>query len=489
MFADRSEWLGDNPPFKGYGAAVTAGPNGSMVFVTGFGCANRLLCFENGRLVDRSCGILADPTRGAIGVAAADLDADGSEELYVHNTNAYAGYTDNTDLLLDRIEHDGRSVWCDAFGLDVNAERGNFHAGRSVAAVDRLGTGRYGMVVASYDAPMRCYELGDDGEITDMAEAVGLDSTCGGRSLVTAPLVSDAMDVFVGVERGPNRLFRNDDGHFTDCAAELGIDAPDSDARGTALVDVGDRGFALALGSWEDENRLFVPTDPAQAENEPRAFVDRAPPEFAEPTQVRTVVAADFDNDGRQELFVNVLGSENRLFAPVWGDGDDDVAGDSGDNRFAGTGGDALGFESRPLGDAVEPRGLGTGAVVADINRDGTLELLVVHGEADAQPLSLYTVPNDNGWLRVAPTTQHGAPARGAIVTLETDRGRQRRVIDAGSSYLCQSEPVAQFGLGGDTAPRQRPERLTVRWLDGREVTVNAPASETTHRLGHPTVE
>jgi len=485
MFADRSEWLCENPAFKGYGAAVTPGPTGLAIFVTGFGCANRLLCWEDGRLVDRSCGILADPARGAIGVAAADLDADGSEELYVHNTDAYAGFTDNTDLLLDRIDHDGRTVWCDAFGHAVNADRGNFHAGRSVAAIDRLGTGRYGMIVASYDAPMRCYELGDDGEITDMADAVGLDITCGGRSLVTAPLLGDDMDVFVGVERGPNRLFRNDNGHFTDCVAELGLDAPETDARGTALVDLGDRGFALALGSWEDENQLFVPTGEAQTTTGgSRAFVDHAPPEFAEPTRVRTVLAADFDNDGRQELFVNVLGSENRLFAPVWSD---DSNGDGSDHNDGGEHErDAVSFKSRPLGDAVEPRGLGTGAVVADIDGDGTLELLVVHGEADAQPLSLYTAPNDNGWLRVAPTTQHGAPARGAVVTLETDRATQRRVIDAGSGYLCQSEPVAHFGLGGDTASGQRPERLTVRWLDGREVPIETPASETTHEIPHP---
>lgn len=466
MFQDDSGLIGDNPPFKGYGAAVTPGRNGPVVFVTGHGCANRLFCWEAGRLVDRSCGIIADGSRQAIGVAAADLDADGHEEVYVHNTDAYGGFTDNTDLLLDQIDHDGRTVWCDAFGLDVNVNRGNFHAGRSVAALDRFGTGRYGMIVASYDVPTRYYELGDDGEITDMADAVGLDITCGGRSLITAPLVTDNMDVFIGVERGPNRLFRNDDGHFRDVASEVGVAAPNSDARGATLVDIGDGSFAIAVGSWEDENHLFVPTE--------TGFADIAPSTFAEPTRVRTIVAGDFDNDGRQELFVNVLGSENRLFSPVASDTTDPTA---------------IGWESRPLGEATEPRGLGTGAVAADLDSDGTLELLVVHGEADAQPLSLYSVPTANEWLRVAPTTQHGAPARGAVVTLETDRGRQRRVIDAGSSYLCQCEPVAHFGLGGETSPRQQPEQLTVRWLDGREVTRSEPTPQMTHEIAHPNAE
>ena len=453
MFADRSTWLGDNSPFDGHGAAVTPGRRGPAVFVTG--CReNRLLCFEDGRVLDRACGIIADSGRQAIAAAAADLDADGTEELYVHNA---ADGTAHTDMLLDRIDHDGRTVWCDCFGLAVNAERANARAGWSVAAIDRLGTGRYGMLVAGDDAPTRCYELGDDGEITDMADAVGLAFDGGGRSLVSAPLVTDAMDVFVGVEDGPNRLFRNDEGHFSDVAA---------DARGATLIDVGDGGFGLAVGNRGTRNHLYVPHS--------TGFVDCAPPAFAEPTRVSTVVAADFDNDGRQELFVNVFDGENRLFAPVA-----EGTTDSESPRW----------ESLALGAAREPRGSGTGAVVVDIDDDGTLELLVVHGGRESQPLSLYDAPTDNGWLRVAPTTQYGAPARGALVTLETDRGRQRRVIDAGSGYLCQGEPVAHFGLGGDTAVARRPERLTVRWPDGRERTLEAPAAETTHTVAHPTAE
>jgi hypothetical protein len=341
------------------------------------------------------------------------------------------------------------------FGDEVNVGRGNVYAGRSVAALDRLGTGRYGMIVTSYGETTRYYELGDDREITDMADAVGLDCSCGGRSLVTAPICTDSTDVFVGVDGGPNRLFRNEDGHFVDVASEVGVAAPDSDARGATLVDSGDGEFALAVVSWEDQNHIFEPTE--------TRFVDVAPETFAEPTRARTLLAADFDNDGRQELFVNVRGGANRLFVPT-----------------------EDGWEAVSPGDAVEPHGLGTGGIVADIDTDGTLELLVVHGEVEAQPLSLYSVSTDNSWLRVAPTTQNGAPARGAVVTLQTDRGRQRRVIDAGSGYLCQSEPVAHFGLGGETAPRQEPVRLTVQWPDGRERSRVHPAVGTTHRVAHP---
>ncbi|MFC7137242.1 CRTAC1 family protein [Halobaculum litoreum] len=143
----------------------------------------------------------------------------------------------------------------------------------------------------------------------------------------------------------------------------------------------------------------------------------------------------------------------------------------------------ADGWASTDVGAAREPDGLGTGAAVADADGDGALELLVVHGELSAQPLTLYDVPGatDNDWLRVRPTTQYGAPARGATVTVETPSWTRTKVVCAGSGYLCQMEPVAHFGLGDERA-----ERLTVRWPDGHEATLERPAERAEHEVPHP---
>ena len=470
MFADRSDAIADDTPHRGYGVAVTPGVSAPCALVTGYGPENRLLVWRDGALRDVATPAVADEGRHAIGVVAADLDADGAEELYVHNTESYQGQTRDTDLLLDPVDvrPDHEDVrWRDLFGLAVNADRGNFRAGRSVAAIDRYGTGRYGVFVACYGVPSRFYELGDDGELSDMSEAVGLELDAGARSLYAGPIVSDRMDLFVGVERGPNRLFWNASGHFEEVAGEVGLSAPGTNARGVVMAD-GD----LAVGGWETPSRLFTPTTPSDsggpAGREPRAdgssplpiFSDTASPAFASPTRTRTLVAADFDNDGREELFCNALGATNRLFR----------------NGHAG-------WTAVDPGDAAEPRGLGTGAAVADFDGDGALELLVVHGELAAQPLSLYAVDGaaENDWIRVRPTTQYGAPARGAAVTVETASWTRTEVVCAGSGYLCQMEPVAHFGLGDDT-----PERLTVRWPDGREATTESPAARTEHEIAHP---
>ncbi|MDX2097236.1 MAG: ASPIC/UnbV domain-containing protein, partial [Leptolyngbyaceae cyanobacterium bins.59] len=125
----------------------------------------------------------------------------------------------------------------------------------------------------------------------------------------------------------------------------------------------------------------------------------------------------------------------------------------------------------------------GTGMAIGDFNRDGFLELLIAHGERTAQPLSLYqVVPNDNHWIRVMPLTAQGAPARGAVVTLVTEQRIQRRAINAGSGYLCQMEPVAHFGLGSQT----QITRIQVRWLDGRQVTIEAPTLDQFLRVPYP---
>ena len=99
------------------------------------------------------------------------------------------------------------------------------------------------------------------------------------------------------------------------------------------------------------------------------------------------------------------------------------------------------------------------------------------------QPLTLYHTPeNGNHYLRVLPLTQYGAPARGALVTLTAGGRTQRRVIDSGSGYLCQMEPVAHFGLG-----RERwVDKVVVRWLDGTTRTIDAPPVDSVLRVEYP---
>jgi hypothetical protein len=453
MFTNCSELLLQNEAQFYGGVAVTdIDHDGAFeVFVAGFGAANRVLKWAEAGFIDIVDDRLADADRLTVSAAAADLDGDGREEIYILNIDTFQGRRQFGDRLLDwQTDH-----WVDLFSLPQNFDAQTRNSGRSVIAVDRFASGRYGFFVANYGGPMRLYELNMHGMLADVAAAAGLNLVTGGRGAVALPLVSDRMDIFAANENSTNALFRNrDDGTFDNIAPLVGLTDPNEHGRGVAVLDLNQDGrFDLVYGNWEGPHRMFVQEPDGQ-------FRNVAPPHLAIPSRVRTVIAADFDNDGYEELFFNNIGEPNRLFG--WREGN---------------------WLELDAGDASEPTGLGTGAAVGDWNNDGHLELLITHGETAPQPLSLYhSLPTNYGWLRVLPLTRQGAPARGAVVKLVSGDRQQIRVIDSGSGYLCQMEPVAHFGLGN----LDHIDRVEVRWLNGTQLILNQPKPNQLLRVPYP---
>lgn len=82
------------------------------------------------------------------GVAACDIDGDGKEEIYFLNTNqAYAGRSAYGDKIFKWRDGSYTDLYSDSENVNMPAKG---FAGRSVACVDRKGTGRYAFVVATY---------------------------------------------------------------------------------------------------------------------------------------------------------------------------------------------------------------------------------------------------------------------------------------------------------------------------------------------------
>lgn len=428
-FSDRSQHLHPNLPERSYGCAIVDvdGDGRSEIFCGTVAGPNRLYRAEGGGFLDVAPPELADAGASAIGVAAADADGDGRIDFYVLNTSAFSGPLSEPDrLLMNR----GGLRFEDAMARHPQR---NLAAGRSVAWLDVVGDGRMSAFVRNYGAPSRLYFNDGTGNWPERAAHYGLNAVTGGRGLVCADLLgSGAMDVFCVNENGANLFYRNDGGRFTEVAAELGLADPDTHGRGVAVIDArGDGQAALVYGNWEGPHRLMA------WEARDRRFVDAASADFAQPSRIRTVIVADFDNDGVDEIFLNNLGQPNRMFKLL----------------------DGLRLLECHIPEAELPDGYGTGASVGDLNGDGFLDLFIAHGESAAQPNTLlFGRPNDNHWLRVRPLTVAGAPAIGARVTAtwDTPDGRRQRTrwIDGGSGYLCQMEPVAHFGLGEATRAR-----------------------------------
>merc|ERR1719181_1634327 len=110
------------------------------------------------------------------------------------------------------------------------------------------------------------------------------------------------------------------------------------DANGDGVLD-------LVYGNWNGPHRMFI-------QHANQNFIDEAPKALAKPSPIRTVIAADWDNDGFEEIFYNNIPGLNRLFS-VFGN-----ASTLSSRAWA----------QHNIGDAAEATGFGTGAGVADFD-------------------------------------------------------------------------------------------------------------------------
>ena len=436
FFKDISDIIENNEPRLSYGVAVSDinNDNNYEFLVTGFGFKNLALTFNNNNLVNIiDDDIFNDAGRKTIGVAACDIDRDGFEEIYFLNTDTYSGEKKYSDRLLDQKQKN----FFDIFEIEENKKSLNLTAGRSVVCVDRNGDGSFGFYVANYGGPTRFYELSNN-ILIDKAPKLKIDRVTGGRAVIAGHIISNNIDIFAANERGSNFLYKNNNGFFTELANEYKVQDKYENGRGTTLSDVFYRGqLDIVSSNWNGNHRIF-----ALDGNE---FRDIAQPDFNEPTRIRTVISADFDNDGFDEIFMNNIGQPNKLFKIL-------------DNGV---------LKKIDIQVGLEYFGLGTGAAVADIDNDGILELLVAHGESGMQPLSLYKadIKEKFNYIRIQPLNKFGAPARGATVTLISNLRKHSKTIDAGSGYLCQMEPVAHFGLRKGEKIRS----VVIQWTNGQK--------------------
>jgi len=118
--------------------------------------------------------------------------------------------------------------------------------------------------------------------------------------------------------------------------------------------------------------------------------------------------------------------------------------------------------------------GDGRAVAVADFDRDGQVDLLVQNFENSVALLMGRDAPGH--WLHLKlEGTEGNRDAAGAVVTIETENGRQTRQVARGNAFLACSSPVLHFGLG--TAKTVK--RVEVRWPGGhRQTLTNVEANQ-----------
>ena len=214
---------------------------------------------------------------------------------------------------------------------------------------------------------------------SDVTVAAGLASAGGGFSGAAADVDGDGdVDLFV-FRDGPNRFFRNrGDGTFEDIAAQAGIAGDACSVAGTLLDADGDGRLDLYVSNYltfDASYRLHYAPDvfpgPLAFAAEPDIlYLGRADGTFEDVSasaglavdagRAMGVVACDFDDDGRQDVFVANDASANHYLHNLGGGHFEEVA------EAAGL---AFGFHGEATGAMA--------GVVGDIDLDGRPDLHV----------------------------------------------------------------------------------------------------------------
>lgn len=445
---------------------------------------------RNGTFTNTTVGSGLDVEIFGMGVASADYDNDGREDLYI------------TALEGDRLFHnEGNGKF-----RDVTAASGIRNAGFPASAVffDYDRDGKVDLFVANYvqwtakgdlwcsldgstksyctpesykGLPSKLYHNLGNGKFADVSEASGL-ADKNSKSLAAAVLDFDSdgwPDLFVANDTQPNKLYRNNhNGTFTEKGLSAGIAfGEDGVARGAMGVDTGDYDRSgrphLLIGNFSNQmlglyhnegNGLFV-------DEAPRSAVGRA-------SLLSLTFGAfffDFDLDGWLDIFTangHIEEEIGRVQPKVQFRQPPLLFRNQGNGKFTDV--------SKLTGADLRKPIVARGAAYADFDHDGDLDVLIStnHG-----PAYLYRNDggNKNNWLQVKlEGTKSNRSAIGAVVRIESASGQQWRMVHSGSSYCSQSDLALTFGLGPDTVVK----RIQIEWPSGgRQVLENIKARQT----------
>ncbi|MXY57573.1 MAG: CRTAC1 family protein [Gammaproteobacteria bacterium] len=436
--------------------------------------SNRLYFNEAGTFEQAEGGHGAGDKGYGLGVAAGDYDNDGDVDLYVTNygpnvllRNDGNGHFEDVTQASD-VGDPGYSTAATFADLDADDDLDLFVVNyiHWDFAVERdcfiAGVLTY-CPPTNYSAPMRdrLYRNNGDGTFTDTSAESGLNAAVGtGLGIASADFDGDSLtDVFVANDMMVNQLWLNRGGlRFVDEAAYRGV-AVDShglakSGMGVAAADADDDGDTdvLVVNLAEQTDSFY--------RNEGAWFVDATEAVGLATTSRRYtrfgVVLADFDNDGRLDLFEangGVAPSETKHEGDEFAEPNTLLRG-TADGRFT---------EVLPAGGTAKTLiHTSRGLAVGDIDDDGGLDLVV--GNRDAAPyLLMNRVPNRGNWIRFRVRTPAGRDAHGATVSASIGTLRQYRRVAPEGSYVASSDPRVHFGLADETGVRE----VTVQWATG----------------------
>ena len=406
------------------------------LFLTGFGRYILYRGLGGGRFRDVTASSGLKSRGWSTGAAFGDYDGDGRLDLYVSH---YVDYDASSPPLpgpgsLKNCFYKGAPVICGPGGLQPS-----------------IG---------------RLFHNEGNGTFRDVTQGSGLviRPTGYGLGVVWSDLDLDGdLDLFVANDTTPNWLYRNDGhGRFTEVGAMsgaafteegraqsgMGVDAGDYDNDGRPDLIVTNFSHDYSTLRHNDGGMMF--TDVSIPSGIGLATM---------PTLGWGVGFLDYDNDGRQDLFI----ANGHVFPNI----DDRHLGTTWKQHnqlFHNEGGGRFLEVTSQAGPAFEELHSARGAAFGDIDDDGDVDIVV--NNIDEPPALLR---NDGGnaahWIGFRLFgARRNRNAVGARVTVSAGLLRQTREIHAGASHNSSNDPRLLFGLGSST----RVDRVEIRWPLGR---------------------
>ncbi len=410
-----------------------------------------------------------------LGATVADYDNDGRDDVFV--TTAEGGrlfHNDGKGKFADVTERAGirnttftvSAAWVD-YDRDgqldlLIANYVQWAADKEVVCAQAGVRGYCGPDAYKPTAPKLYRNLGG-GRFEDVTARAGLDhATDKAMSVAVLDYNQDGWpDLFIGSDRVPAKLYRNDgQGRFVDegigagvalsengaARANMGVDAGDYDRSGRPHLLVGNF-LNEMLGLYHNDGRgLFH--DAA-----PRSDVGRA----SLLSLTWAVFFLDYDLDGFPDIFAVNGGTDEsqsmdaraRLSQPPL------LLRNRGNGTFENV--------TASLGAAINRPIMGRGAAYLDFDGDGDVDIALATLDGPA-----FLFRNDGGnarnWLRVRTAgTKTNRSGIGTVVRVTSASGTQWQMVHSGSSYASQSELTLTFGLGRDP----RVSKIEVEWPSG----------------------
>jgi hypothetical protein len=454
-----------------------------------------------GHFTDVTVGSGLDKPLYGMGVAVADYDGDGKEDIYLtavgpnrllHNEGNFHFSDVTLQAGVEGIPPEGlplRDKWSTGaawFDYDRDGDLDLFVC-QYVKWSPQLDPfcGKNG--VRGYCPPdnfegVHCtlYRNNGDGTFTDVSREVGLLDCPVGKSFGIGidDFNGDGWpDIVVTNDTWANFLFVNEQGkHFAEKGIESGIAFGENGrARAGMGIDVADfrnDGHAgLVIGNFVNEGlSLFVP-DPDGI-----AFTDQGPALGVSAPSLLSVTFATFFFDADLDGWLDLFATNGHV---------DDIA-----NMYRSD----LSFRQEPLlfrnqhgrhfDNVTKTAGfaekmVGRGAAYGDIDGDGDLDIGLVDNGGRFR-LFRNDTQGEGHWVRIKLVGVGGnRDALGARVSLRAGRLTQSRYVKSGGSFLSESERTLTFGLGAS----ERADDVIVTWPDGKKVEFHSLAAGKTHVL------